>query len=266
MVILFFGDVMGRLGRRALQALLPSVRKEFGADYVIANAENLAHGKGVTRTTIEELRAAGVDAFTSGNHIWKKPEVYELMEDANLVLLRPENYPPGNPGIGFKLVQIGVRQLFLVNLMGRVFMKEALDCPFRAFDAFWKMKERDYPNVPVFVDFHGEATSEKVAMNWYVAGRASGIVGSHTHVQTADARILDGGTAAITDGGMCGARDGVIGMEREPIIQQFLSQRSAGADLPEIGPAIIQGVAITIDPDTTRATAIVPIQRETLIS
>src|SRR3989338_8616561 len=265
MTILFFGDVMGRIGRRALQALLPSVRKEFKADYVIANAENLAHGKGVTRATLEELKAAGVDAFTSGNHIWKKPEVFELMEDASLVLLRPENYPPGNPGTGVKLVQIGIHQLFLVNLMGRVFMKEAVDCPFRAFDAFWRMKEKEYPAVPVFVDFHGDASSEKVAMQWHVAGRASALVGSHTHVQTADARILSGGTSVITDAGMCGARDGVIGMEREPVIQQFLLQRSTGADLPETGPAVIHGVAITIDQDSMRALSILPIRREIVI-
>ncbi len=265
MTILFFGDVMGRIGRRALQALLPDLRRELAADYVIANAENLAHGKGVSRATIEELRSAGVDAFTSGNHIWKKPEVFELIEDADLVLLRPENYPPGNPGTGVKLVQIGVYQLFLVNLMGRVFMKETVDCPFRAFDAFWKMKERDYPAVPVLVDFHADATSEKQAMLWHVAGRASAIVGSHTHVPTADARILEGGTAAVTDAGMCGARDGVIGMERAPIIQQFLLQRSTGADIPEIGPAVIQGVAITIDPETAKATNIVSIRRETII-
>jgi metallophosphoesterase (TIGR00282 family) len=216
--VLFVGDIVGRQGRRAAADLLPGLKSEYGISFTIANGENAAGGFGLTRKVAEELFAAGIDVITSGNHIWDKSEMVPLLDSLDKVL-RPHNYPPGVPGRGCGVYEVaGGSRVCVMNLQGRVFMR-AIDCPFRTADS---LLEQIGENV-IVVDMHAEATSEKIAMGWYLDGRVAAVVGSHTHVQTADERILPGGTAYITDAGMTGAFDSVIGIEKEAIINRFLT-------------------------------------------
>jgi metallophosphoesterase (TIGR00282 family) len=221
MRILLLGDVVGRPARRAIRDLVPSLISSEGVDLVIANAENAAGGIGVDIKSAEELFAAGVDVLTSGNHIWKKREIYSYLA-THEKLLRPANYPDGAPGKGWLRWESrsGLRALIL-NLQGRVFMNY-VDDPFRCVDRLLREHEGFTP--VIIVDMHAEATSEKSAMGWYLDGRVSMVYGTHTHVQTADERILPKGTAYITDLGMCGSMDSVIGIEKETVIEGFLSQ------------------------------------------
>ncbi len=249
MRILFVGDVHGRPGRRILTARLPALRRLHGADLVIANGENAAGGSGINAAVAEELFAAGVDVITGGNHTWQIREAYELL-DSDPRILRPANYPPGVPGRGSAVVTTrSGRTAGVVNLMGRVFMGE-LDDPFRAARAEAdRLRER----TPVIVvDFHAEATSEKQALAWYLDGRVSAVVGTHTHVQTADERILPGGTAYITDVGMTGPRDGIIGMDRSRILERFLTQLPVRFEVAG-GPAQLNAVVVDVDEATGRA-------------
>ncbi len=263
MKILFFGDIVGKLGRRAVAATLPSWKKKYKPDIIIANAENLAHGKGVTSETIQELTDAGVHAFTSGNHIWDKPQVLEVIKDKKVILLRPANYPSGTPGEGWSIVTIGKNQLAIVNLQGRVFMHENIDDPFRKLDeVLVEIKKQTKDKIPIFVDFHAEATSEKTALGWYADGRVAIVVGTHTQVRSGDARLLLKGTAYQTDIGMSGARDGVIGVDREIIIKKFLTQRPAAHEIPEKGWAQVCATLVTIDAKTKLAKDIVPLYNE----
>lgn len=264
MVILFFGDVFGKIGRKALGQVLPKLKKKYQPDFVIANGENLAHGSSMTPSTLKELLDAGIDVVTGGNHTWEKPEVHALFADKEIPIVRPYNYPPGTSGSGWRVVHNGQKSLVVLNFQGRVFMRELTDCPFRGLDqALNELNEAKLTHIPSLVDFHGEATSEKVAFGWHAAGRISAVVGSHTQVQTGDERILEGGTAYITDAGMSGVRDGVIGLERGPIIEQYLTGLPKRAPIPEKGVASVEGVAITIDDQTAQAIAIERI-RETV--
>jgi len=249
MKILFFGDIIGRIGRQAIAKVLPELKKKYEPDLVIANAENLAHGIGITEKTIKEVADAGIDVFTSGNHIWDKTEAEQVMQGKKLVLLRPANYPPGVAGIGHKLLEIGTKKILIINLLGRVFFKEDFDCPFRKIDEILK----EYKNTKlngVIVDFHAEATSEKNALGWHTDGRVSAILGTHTHVPTADAKILPQGTAYVTDVGMVGARDSVIGATKEPVLKRFLYQLSDALDIPEEGLCQVNAVLIDVDTKT----------------
>ncbi|MFQ5987737.1 MAG: YmdB family metallophosphoesterase, partial [Dehalococcoidia bacterium] len=203
MRILMVGDVIGRPGRRAVRTLLPGLRQEYNVDLVIANSENAAGGLGLTTETAEELLDFGVDVLTSGNHIWDQKEILPAL-DGDLAILRPLNYPPGVPGRGYLIKG----EVLVVNLVGRTFMGN-FDCPFRTMDQLLE-ELSDRPSV-IIVDFHGEATSEKVALGWYLDGRVSALLGTHTHVGTIDARLLPKGTAFITDVGMTGPVDSVIG-------------------------------------------------------
>ncbi len=258
LTILFIGDIVGRIGRSAVAATLPGYIKRHRPDLVIANVENLAHGVGVTRKTLDEIKAAGVQCFTSGNHVWRKDEALTLLQDPDLPLLRPANYPAGVPGRGDLVVEIGVHRLAVVNLQGRVFMNEDLDDPFRAFDVICKKYSGEKLS-GLIVDFHAEATSEKVAFGWYLDGRASAVLGTHTHVATADAVIRPQGTAYITDVGMVGATDSVIGVVKEPIINQaFIRQLPAQHDMPEAGETVVNAVVVKIDPATSQAKSIEP--------
>ena len=180
LTVLFVGDIVGRIGRSAVAASLPGYLKRHHPDLIIANVENLAHGVGVTRKTLDDIKATGVQCFTSGNHVWRKDEALQLLQDPDLPLLRPANYPPGVPGRGDLIVEIGVHRLAVVNLQGRVFMNENLDDPFRAFDAIWKKYSSEKLS-GLIVDFHAEATSEKVAFGWYADGRASAVLGTAGH-------------------------------------------------------------------------------------
>lgn len=248
------GDVVGQPGRRAVSRLIPGLRQELGLDLVIANGENAAGGYGITPDTAEELLHGGVDILTSGNHIWDQKEIIPQL-DEGLPLLRPANYPAA-PGRGY-LIQDGV---MVLNLMGRLFMP-MLDCPFRAANrALAEVQERGESPSVVIVDFHAEATSEKQALGWYLDGRVSAVIGTHTHVGTVDARILPKGTAYLTDVGMTGPVNSVIGSDANAVIDRFLTgmpQRAAVAG----GPALLNAVMVEVDRETGQALAIQRIDR-----
>ncbi len=241
---------MGRPGRRAIRDLVPPFVKREGIDLVIANAENAAGGMGVDVKSAEELFSGGVHVLTSGNHIWKKKEIYPYLEK-HPYLLRPANYPNGAPGWGWSEWQNeqGLRTL-IVNLQGRVFMPGNIDDPFRCVDAI--LRQHGHYSPVVVVDMHAEATSEKNAMGWFLDGRVSLVYGTHTHIQTADERILSGGTAYITDLGMCGPMDSVIGIEKETIIESFLTQLPHKFDVAEKN-VILHGVVLEVDESTGKA-------------
>jgi 2',3'-cyclic-nucleotide 2'-phosphodiesterase len=258
--ILFVGDIVGKPGRRILAQVLPELRRECSVDLVIANGENSAGGFGITRETFDEILACGVDVVTGGNHTWQAREVFGLL-DGDLRLLRPANYPAGTPGRGSGVFPAskgrGGPAVAVLNLEGRVFM-EPLDSPFRVG---WEHVEALRRETPVIViDMHAEATSEKAALAWYLDGRVSAVVGTHTHVQTADARILPNGTAFMTDVGMTGPRDSIIGMGREEVLQRFLTLLPVRFDVAK-GPAQLNAVLLDIDGKTGRARAIERISR-----
>lgn len=254
MKVLAIGDVVGKPGRRAVAALLPGLRSDLHLDVVIANGENAAAGRGLTVGTAKELFEAGVDVITSGNHIWDQKDIIPYL-DGEAPVLRPANYPKGVPGRG--LVRFG--DLTVVNLMGRTFMYD-IDDPFTAADALLA----DVPaGSPVIVDMHGEATSEKVAMGWYLDGRVSAVLGTHTHVPTADQRMLPKGTAFVCDLGMCGPKDSIIGVEAEGVIRKFLTGLPARFVVAESSKVIVfNSVLVDIDEATGRARSIERVDRE----
>jgi len=217
MKLLFVGDVVGGCGRRALLSLLPALRDQHRPDFVVVNGENAAGGLGITPKLADELLEAGVDAITLGNHAYRHSEVYEYL-DRQTRIIRPANYPKGNPGRGHTVVESGGVRLGVVNLSGTVFL-DAARSPFAEVDAI--LAELRGKTDFTLVDFHAEATSEKVAMGWHLDGRVTACVGTHTHVPTADARVLPGGTAYISDVGMTGPRGGVIGVKREQVLERF---------------------------------------------
>lgn len=234
---------------------LPGLRRAYGVDAVIANGENAAGGAGLTASVAAELFASGVDVITGGNHIWQNREAYELL-DSEPRILRPANYPAGVPGRGAAVVTaVGGATLGVLNLQGRVFMMSIED-PFRVGREQAALLRKSAP--VVIVDFHAEATSEKVAMGWYLDGAVSAVIGTHTHVQTADERILPGGTAYISDAGMTGPRDGIIGMAREAILERFLTQLPARFEVAP-GPVQLNAVVLSVDADG-HATAIERLQ------
>jgi metallophosphoesterase (TIGR00282 family) len=252
MNILMVGDIFGDSGRSALAKLLPRLRQQHAIDVTVVNIENAAGGFGVTPQIAREvLEGGGVDVLTSGNHIWDKKEIIPYISKENL-LLRPANFPAGTPGAGHISVKAGPHRVGVLNLMGRVFMNP-IDCPFRKADELVEELRRETP--VVLVDMHSEATSEVMALGWYLDGRVSAVVGTHRHVQTADERVLPGGTAYITDLGMTGPVDSVIGVDKDIIIQRFLTQMPVRFE-PAKGPAALRGVVIAVDPDTGRATSI----------
>lgn len=250
MRVLILGDVVGRPARRAIRDLVPSLIEREGIDLAIANAENAAGGIGVDVKSAKELLSSGLDVLTSGNHIWKKKEIYQYM-DEHSELIRPANYPEGAPGRGWCAWQNdhGLNAL-IINVQGRVFMPNHVDDPFRSVDAI--CRERGRHSRVIIVDMHAEATSEKNAMGWYLNGRASIVFGSHTHVQTSDDRILPGGTAYITDVGMCGPLDSVIGMEKETVIKGFLSQLPRQFEVAHEN-VVLQGIIVDVDDDSGQA-------------
>jgi hypothetical protein len=248
LTVLVVGDVFGEPGRRALLTLLPRLKREHEVDCTIVNVENAAAGAGVTPPIAKAFLEGGVDVMTSGNHIWDKKEIIEYIARENL-LLRPANYPTGTPGVGSIVVKAGPRKVGVLNLMGRVFLPTT-DCPFRKADEEVARLREETPII--VVDMHGEATSEKQAMGWYLDGRVSAVLGTHSHVQTADERILPRGTAYITDLGMTGPVDSVIGVDRDIAIQRFLSQMPIRFE-PARGPAAVHGVVVRVDPESGKA-------------
>ena len=245
MKVLFAGDVVGKPGRRAIRELLPGIIEEQRIDFVIANCENAAAGFGVTAEIVEELFEAHIDVLTSGNHIWDKKEIMECVDDYE-TLLRPANYPEGVPGRGSVVVTLpGGASVGVLNLAGRVFM-HPLECPFRSADReIEKLVKRTRI---ILVDMHAEATSEKIAMGWHLDGRVTAVLGTHTHVQTADERILRGGSAYVTDVGMTGPFDSVIGVRKENILQRFLLQIPNKFEVAK-RDIRLQGVVVEIGPD-----------------
>ncbi|MCX6375182.1 MAG: TIGR00282 family metallophosphoesterase [Armatimonadetes bacterium] len=257
MRILFVGDIVGRPGKQAAAQLLPGLREEFAPDFVIANGENAAGGMGITKDTGAEIFKAGIDAVTLGNHVWAKKECYSYLDDEPRIV-RPANYPSGVPGRGWAVFATEQGEsIGVVNVCGRIFM-DHLDNPFTVTD---RIIETLAPDTDVIlVDFHAEATSEKVAFGWYVSGRVAAVIGTHTHVQTADERILPGGTAYITDVGMTGPVDSVIGVKKDLIISRFLTQMPNKFEIAE-GDTMLSAAVIDVDSEIGKATRIERIQR-----
>jgi metallophosphoesterase (TIGR00282 family) len=250
--LLFIGDIFGHGGRRIVADHLADIRSSQGIDVVIANGENAAAGFGITPPIADELFGYGIDVLTSGNHIWDKRDIYDYF-NRNPRLLRPANYPPGCPGAGVYIHETaGGERCAAINLQGRVYMAQT-DCPFRKADEILA----DLPaDVKVrFVDFHAEVTSEKMAMGWYLDGRVSAMVGTHTHVATADTRILPGGTAYQTDCGMTGPYDSVIGVEKETVLQKFLMAMPARME-PAKGGVELHAVIVEVDSATGKAISV----------
>ncbi|MFP4417538.1 MAG: TIGR00282 family metallophosphoesterase [Chitinivibrionales bacterium] len=253
MKILFIGDVFGNVGRRVLAEQLRRMREEFAIDICIANGENIAGGKGITYALFKKMHKYGVDVVTGGNHSMANKDALQAY-NSDSTLLRPLNMPPGNPGIGKTLFELSDgRTLGVINLQGRTFFKETLDCPFRTGER--AVEELSEATKVIFVDFHAEATSEKLALATYLDGRVSAVVGTHTHVQTADERILAKGTAYITDAGMTGPEDSIIGMKPKQVIQKFLLQTHTRFEPSQKGP-MFNGVIVDVDEEQGNARSI----------
>ena len=252
MKILAIGDIIGKPGRNAVKEVLPGLCGEYDIDLVVGNGENAAGGLGLTPGTADELFDSGIDVITSGNHIWAYNEITPYL-DSELAILRPLNYPPMNPGRGY----LRKNNVLIVNLVGRVFMGH-VDCPFRAMDQL--LAEFEHKSIPIIVDFHAEATSEKVAMGRYLDGRVSAVLGTHTHVGTADARILPGGTAYVTDIGMVGPMDSVIGDDPDSVIKRFLTQIPSRLSVGR-GTVSFDAILVEVDDKTGKAVAVQRIQR-----
>ncbi|MFH1415035.1 MAG: TIGR00282 family metallophosphoesterase [Elusimicrobiota bacterium] len=252
MNILFIGDIVAKPGREALVSHLGSLKEQYNVDFVIANAENSAGGFGITESNMKELMSAGIDVLTGGNHIWKRKEVLNIIDRKEL--LRPANYPDINPGCGYDTYMVNDIVIGVLNLQGRVFM-DALDSPFTVAERILEHAKADI----IIVDFHAEATSEKIAMSWFLDGRVTALIGTHTHVQTSDARILPMGTGYITDAGMTGSKSGVIGVRKDEILKHFLTGLPFGYKY-STGDVYIEGVLVTADNEKIRCIDIKPIR------
>ena len=257
MKVLFIGDIFARPGRRAVRECLPGILAEHGVDFVVANAENAAGGFGLTADIVTELLDCGCDVLTGGNHTWDKREILPILDD-NERVLRPHNYPPENPGSGMAVVRCNGVSIAVLNLQGRVFMPPT-DCPFQAADRLIDAV-KDEADI-ILVDLHAEATSEKQAMAWHLDGRVSALVGTHTHVQTADERIFPEGMAYITDLGMTGPHHSIIGVKIEQSLGRFLNGRPSRFEAAK-GDVRFHGVVVDVDEDTGRARAIARVQRQ----
>lgn len=252
--ILVFGDVVGNLGCALFRKYAQVLKKQYSANFVVVNGENSnSTGRGITPRLVEFFKEHDADVITSGNHIWACKEIEEFLT-TNDDLIRPANFPSGCPGKGVKIVHKDGVSLAVVNLQGRIFMREILDCPFRAADSLLSYL-RDKSDL-ILLDFHAETTSEKMGMALHLDGKVTAVVGTHTHIQTADERVLPAGTAFITDLGMAGALNGMIGMRKESLLRQFLTQMPQKFVVDQTPPGVISGVCITADAQTGLATGI----------
>lgn len=266
MKILFIGDIVGKIGRRGVTAVLPHWRKKYAPDFVIANAENLSHGVGFTAKTLQEMLDAGVDAFTGGNHSFRA-EGAALLDENRFPVIRPANYPPGLPGKGEMVLvdkKHGKFSILVLNLIGRVFFKEQCDDPFRALDGLLA-RHADKQYAAILVDFHADASSEKNAFGFFADGKVSAVVGTHTHIGTVDARLLPKGTAYVSDVGGVIAVDSVLGENKEGIVQSFILQQPFQHDPPESGLCRVAAMLIETDETTGKAKKIQRIDEETYI-
>lgn len=252
MRVLFIGDVVGKTGRRMVSQQVRRLRETRQINLVVANGENAAGGNGLTHDVLDELLSQGIDVLTSGNHIFDKKEIFQFIDDVPQVL-RPLNMPEGTPGRGYVVVSPGGRPVAVVSLAGRAFMPFHYDDPFRAMDTLLETLQDQVQ--AILVDFHAETTSEKAALAWYLDGRAAVLVGTHTHVQTADERILPGGLAFLTDLGMTGPLDSVIGVKTELVIQKLKTQMPVRFDTAQ-GPGQFGALLVDIDDQSGKATAI----------
>lgn len=267
MKILFFGDIVGRAGRQALKQIMPELKKEFEPDLIVANGENMAHGQGVTEESLAEVLEAGVQYVTGGDHAFVLGGSDEILADSSKPLLRPLNWPGGVPGRGSALITVGAKRILLINLIGRVFIRHDFD------DPFVKVKEllEDYSLAgkeqgseavnAIIVDFHAEATSEKAALAWFLDGKVSALLGTHTHVPTADEKILPQGTGFISDVGMVGTRDSVLGADKDMVIKRFLTQRLIKIESAPSGQTEVNAVVVELDDKTGLAKNIARVRR-----
>ncbi len=248
--VIFFGDLVGSPGRKLFKKHCALLKKKHNVDMVIVNGENSADGRGITPQIADELFSFGATVITTGNHIWDKKEVYPYLEQ-NHLLLRPANYPPGCPGVGFTILECGGQKVGVINLMGRVFMNVQSDCPFRSAQEIIQQMRDITPLI--FVDFHAETTSEKLGIGFFLDGKVSAVVGTHTHIQTSDARILPQGTAYITDLGMAGSLNSMIGVTVEPLLFKFLQQMPTRHEVSKEAPFVISGLIVKVDTETGKS-------------
>lgn len=251
MKLLFLGDIVGNAGRTAVKELIKSVQKQYLPDFIFANAENSAGGYGCNLKTYEMLLSYGITLMTSGNHIFDQKEFVKEIDELDKII-RPYNYPPGNPGLGYKIIQKDNTKICVLNLLGRVFLS-TVDCPFRKADEIIDiMEKKGIKNI--IVDFHSEATSEKLALAFYLDSRVTAVLGTHTHVPTADERILSGGCAYITDIGMCGEYNTILGFEKEPIMEKFLTQAKRKVEVSIL--IVLDNFSVTRNTQYTAAIAV----------
>jgi hypothetical protein len=255
--ILFIGDIVGSVGRKALAEMLPRLKARHQPAFILVNGENAAHGRGITESIAKSFFELGVHGITLGNHTWDNREIFEFIEREKRIV-RPANFPDGTPGQGWMTLKANGKELTVINLQGRTFLPP-LDCPFaKADDILGQLSAR---SKAIFVDFHAEATSEKIAMGWHLDGRVSAVVGTHTHVQTNDGRVLPGGTAYLTDVGMVGPRDGVLGMDRHAVLQKFRTQMPVRFTVSE-GKWHFHAVLIELEEGTGLARGIQTIRQD----
>lgn len=243
MKLLFIGDVVGSLGRDMVKEYLPKLKEKYHPHITVINGENAAGGRGITEKIYREFLEWGAQAVTMGNHTWDNREIFDFIDHAKY-LIRPANFPEGTPGEGLKYVKLNQFEIAIINLQARTFMSP-LDCPFKKAEQLVLEAQKRTPII--FIDFHGEATSEKQAMGWLLDGKVTAVVGTHTHVQTADNRILPNGTAYISDVGMTGPYDGILGMEREAVIHRFLTSLPVRFEVPKNGRTLLSAILLEID-------------------
>ena len=244
--LLYIGDVVGKAGRTAVQQLVPGLRQEYKLDLVLMNAENMAHGNGISTTTVDEMLAAGVDYFSTGNHVWDNKDGIEYLQRRDARVIRPANLPAINPGKGWIEFEVGTKKILLINVVGQVFMPQTADSPFTCVDEILKNKPLEQ-YAAIIVDLHAEATSEKQGLAWHLDGRVSLVVGTHTHVPTADLRILTNGTGLVCDLGSVAAADSVIGADKDKVLRRFLTQMPGALSPAETGPVLFNSVLFEID-------------------
>ncbi|WP_339063150.1 TIGR00282 family metallophosphoesterase [Tepidibacillus marianensis] len=252
----FFGDIVGSPGRTAIQENINKIKQKYHPQIIIANGENAAHGRGITDKIVKELISQGIQVITMGNHTWDQKEIYQFI-DLYPYLIRPANYPSGTPGRGYIILNFNQYKLAVINLQGRTFMP-AIDCPFQTVSRLLEEIKQETSNI--IVDFHAEATSEKQAMGWFLDGKVSAVVGTHTHVQTADERLLFNDTAYISDIGMVGPYDGILGMRKEEVLEKFITSLPQRFEVDNSGKWQLNAVVIDIDFNTGKATNIERIQ------
>ncbi len=254
MKILFFGDIVGKPGRQAIKKILPDFKKRFEPDLVFANGENLAHGKGITKESVKEVLDAGVNYLTLGNHTFAIKGANEILEDKNLPIIRPANWAPNVPGRGYEIISVRSKKILLVNLIGRVFMGAQYDNPFSCIDQIldeYSLGNEDGKEKvsAIIIDWHAEATSEKMIMGWHLDGKVSAVLGTHTHIGTDDYRILPGSTAYVTDIGMVGVQNSVLGVDKDIILKRFLTQINYRMEVAQ-GPVLVEAMLVAIDDKT----------------